>query len=65
MLPSVPLANLARGTVALINCEPLIVLFVSVAVEAADTNLESPPVLGSVKTLSALSECGAAFIFCP
>jgi len=41
------------------------VLFVSVAVEAVDTNLASPPVLGSVKTLSALSECGAAFIFCP
>ena len=41
------------------------VLFVKVAVEAVDTNLASPPVLGSVKTLSALSECGAAFTCCP
>jgi hypothetical protein len=38
------------------------VLFVSVAVEDVDTNLASPPVLGRVKTLLALSECGAATI---
>ena len=36
-----------------------------IAVEAVDTNLASPPVLGRVKTLLALSECGAATICCP
>ena len=38
------------------------VLFVKVAVEDGYTNLASPPVLGRVKTLLALSECGAATI---
>ena len=41
------------------------VLLVSVDVEASDTKVESPPVLGIVKTLLALSECAAAFICCP
>ena len=41
------------------------VLFVSVAVEAVDTSLASPPELGNVRTLFALSECGAAIIVCP
>ena len=40
-------------------------LFVSVAVDAVDTNLASPPVLGNVRTLLAASECGAAIIVCP
>ena len=38
------------------------VLFVNVAVEDVDTNVALPPVLGRVKTLLALSECGAATI---
>ena len=38
------------------------VLFVNVDVEASDTKVESPPVLGRVKTLLALSECAAALI---
>ena len=41
------------------------VLFVNVAVEAVDTSLASPPELGNVRTLFALSECGAAIIVCP
>jgi len=41
------------------------VLFVRVAVEVAETSLASPPVLGNVRTLLALSECGAAIIVCP
>ena len=41
------------------------VLLVNVDVEASDTKVESPPVLGIVKTLVALSECAAAFICCP
>ena len=36
------------------------VLFVSVAVEAVDTSRASPPVLGKVSVLLALSEWGAA-----
>ena len=40
------------------------VLFVSVAVDAVETNLVSPPVLGSVKVLDALSECGAPCSVC-
>ena len=39
-------------------------LFVSVAVEAVDTRSTSPPVLGSVSVLDALSECGAACSVC-
>ena len=39
-------------------------LFVSVAVEAVDTKSTSPPVLGSVSVLDALSECGAACSAC-
>ena len=39
-------------------------LFVSVAVEAVDTRSTSPPVLGSVSVLDALSECGAACSAC-
>ena len=34
------------------------VLFVSVDVEASDTSVESPPVLGIVKLLVAPAECG-------
>jgi hypothetical protein len=41
------------------------VLFVSVAVDEVETNLASPPELGSVRVLDALSECGAAIIICP
>ena len=41
------------------------VLFVRVAVEAVETKRASPPVLGSVKVLLALSEWGAAIIVCP
>ena len=40
------------------------VLFVSVAVDAVDTKSTSPPVLGSVRVLDALSECGAACNVC-
>ena len=40
------------------------VLFVSVAVDAVETKSTSPPVLGSVKVLEALSECGAACSVC-
>ena len=38
------------------------VLFVSVAVDAVDTRSTSPPVLGSVSVLDALSECGAPVV---
>ena len=40
------------------------VLFVSVAVELVETNLASPPLLGSVKVLDAASECGAPISVC-
>ena len=40
------------------------VLFVRVAVEAVETNLASPPVLGSVKVFDADSECGAPISVC-
>ena len=40
------------------------VLFVSVAVEAVETNLASPPVPGNVRTLLAPSECGAPISVC-
>ena len=40
------------------------VLFVSVAVELTDTRSASPPVLGRVSVLEALSECGAACKAC-
>ena len=40
------------------------VLFVSVAVDAVETKLTSPPVLGSVNVFEALSECGAACKAC-
>ena len=52
MLPSVPLANLARGTVASINCEPLIVLFVKVSVVALPTNVSVDA--GNVSVTSAV-----------
>ena len=41
------------------------VLFVSVAVDVADTKRASPPVLGRVSVFDALSECGAAITICP
>ena len=40
------------------------VLFVTVAVEVAESNLELPPLLGSVKVLDADSECGAPISVC-
>ena len=40
------------------------VLFVNVAVELVDTKRASPPVLGSVRVLDALSECGAPCTVC-
>jgi len=40
------------------------VLFVSVSVELAETKVVSPPVLGSVRVLDALSECGAPCTVC-
>jgi hypothetical protein len=40
------------------------VLFVRVAVEAVETNLASPPVLGNVRVFDADSECGAPISVC-
>jgi hypothetical protein len=39
-------------------------LFVTVAVEVAESNLELPPLLGNVKVLDAASECGAPISVC-
>ena len=41
------------------------VLFVNVDVEASDTKVELPPVLGIVKVLVAPAECAAPIIICP
>ena len=41
-----------------------IYLFVTVAVEVAESSLELPPLLGSVKVLDAASECGAPISVC-
>ena len=39
-------------------------LFVTVAVEVAESNLELPPLLGRVKVFEADSECGAPISVC-
>jgi hypothetical protein len=50
--------------IGVVNVGVVKVLFVSVAVDAVETKSTSPPVLGSVKVLEALSECGAACSVC-
>ena len=39
-------------------------LFVTVAVDVAESSLELPPLLGNVKVLDADSECGAPISVC-
>ena len=40
------------------------VLFVTVAVEVAESSFEFPPLLGNVRILSPLSACGAPISVC-
>ena len=64
MSPLLEVARLAEPIVAPLIVGVVNVLFVSVAVDVADTYLASPPELGSVKAFDALSECGAPIRVC-
>ena len=64
MSPLLAVAKLAEPMVAPLIVGVVKVLFVSVAVEVAETSFASPPLLGSVKVLDADSACGAPISVC-